>query len=532
MNAHISDHDLLYLVDGSVESMDVHDDRLVEHLERCVACQDRLASLSGEGEWLTELKQVLDMESIEIDCEPVPSSVSVVLDGTQNDERIDATHVRLDFLESPRHPELLGRLGRYDIERLVGVGGFGIVFKAHDSELHRTVALKVLSPHLMSSGAARQRFAREAQAAAAIHHENVIPIFDVMAEEQVVYLVMPFIAGSSLQERVDRDGPLSVDEILRIGAQMAAGLAAAHKQAVVHRDVKPANVLLESSLDRVLISDFGLARTADDASLTRSGVITGTPHYMSPEQATGEAMDARSDLFSLGSVLYFMCTGHPPFRAPQVLAVLNQISRKEPRPIESFRKDIPFQLQALINRLLKKSPARRFACASDVCNELTQLLNAYQKGRLRSRKPTISRQATIVLLTLLALLMAAPVGFGIYNNNSADPITNSDSNQEFTGGVDNDDTNSASAAAGPLRNDSNNVQGVDLDDSFDEVASEADAVVLTAESEQASPNGISPSVDSVWTQTLEAVETQLEEAETLFSQPQHIPPIEFQEKLK
>ncbi len=187
--------------------------------------------------------------------------------------------------------------------------------KGFEPALDRYVAIKLLAPHLATSGAARARFAREARAAAAVLHENVVAIHRVSEAKELPYLVMPYVAGDSLQKRLDEQGPMQLNEILRIGMQIAAGLAAAHAQGLVHRDIKPGNILLDKGVERVTITDFGLARAADDASLTRSGVIAGTPQYMSPEQARGEPLDGRSDLFSLGSVLYAMCVGRPPFRA-------------------------------------------------------------------------------------------------------------------------------------------------------------------------------------------------------------------------
>src|SRR5205823_3462976 len=150
---------------------------------------------------------------------------------------------------------------------------------------------------------------------AAVRNEHVIGIYAVEEANELPYLVMEFVNGLSLQERLDRSGPLELQEVLRIGLQTAAGLAAAHAQGLVHRDVKPANILLENGVARVKLTDFGLARAVDDASLTQSGVLAGTPQYMAPEQAHGEPADHRADLFSLGSVLYAMCTGRPPFRA-------------------------------------------------------------------------------------------------------------------------------------------------------------------------------------------------------------------------
>src|SRR5205085_4559466 len=150
------------------------------------------------------------------------------------------------------------------------------------------------------------------------------------------YLVMQYVAGESLQDRLDRAGLLEVTEVVRIGMQTAAGLAAAHAQGLIHRDIKPANLLLENGLARVKITDFGLARSIDDVQLTQNGVVTGTPEYMAPEQARGEPVDHRADLFSLGSVLYAMCIGVPPFRGSTTLAVLRQVSDQEPTPIRSL----------------------------------------------------------------------------------------------------------------------------------------------------------------------------------------------------
>jgi serine/threonine protein kinase len=274
---------------------------------------------------------------------------------------------------------MLGRLGRYEIERLIGSGGMGIVFKGFDTELNRPVAIKMLAPHLAGHGAARQRFAREARAAAAVVHEHVVAIHNVESDGTAPFLVMKFVAGESLQARIDRQGPLELCEILRIAHQTASGLAAAHAQGLVHRDVKPANILLEQGVERALLTDFGLARATDDASLTRSGYMPGTPHYMSPEQARGESADARSDLFSLGSVMYTLCTGRPPFRAETGLGILRRISDNEPRAIREVNPAIPEWLAAIVARLHAKSPADRFASADQVAALLEACLAHVQQ---------------------------------------------------------------------------------------------------------------------------------------------------------
>ena len=272
----------------------------------------------------------------------------------------------LDFLAPSPRPDSLGRLGHYEVLELVGRGGMGIVLRAFDEKLRRIVAIKVLAPQVAKSAAAQRRFVCEARAAAAVSHDNVIAIHAVEDSGPMPYLVMQFIDGCSLQEKLERAGPLPLKEIVRIGLQVATGLAAPHSQGLVHRDVKPANILLEDVVERVKITDFGLARAVDDASLSQSGVIAGTPAYMSPEQARGEHVDQRSDLFSLGSVLYALCTGHAPFRASTTVAVLKRICDDTHRPVREVNPEIPDWLEAVVARLLAKDPADRFASAAEV----------------------------------------------------------------------------------------------------------------------------------------------------------------------
>jgi eukaryotic-like serine/threonine-protein kinase len=227
---------------------------------------------------------------------------------------------------------------------------------------------------------------------------------------------MQYVPGRSLQARVDEDGPLAVEEILRIGLQAAAGLAAAHAQGLVHRDVKPSNILLEDTVERAVLTDFGLARAMDDASLTQTGILAGTPHYMSPEQATGEEIDARSDLFSLGAVLYFMATGHPPFRAAGALAVLHRICREEHRPVWQWNKAVPDELSDLIDRLLEKKPGRRFSSAEDVRQKLASLLSHVQQHGVGRRRFSgwRSKRGRRKVWSALAALSAATVVAGLF----------------------------------------------------------------------------------------------------------------------
>ncbi len=386
------------------------------HLGQCAVCQSRLAELSGDQcispvEW-QHLRTAAQEDLL---CSQVQTAVTIELTSMLSEQvSMDFETIDLNFLDTPSHPELLGRLGRYDVERVVGSGGMGIVLKAHDTELNRVVAIKVLSPHLANSSSARRRFSREARAAAAVLHPNVLPIFNVESEGRLPYFVMQFVAGPSLQARVDRDGPLEISTALRIARQTAAALTAAHTQGLVHRDVKPANILLEEGVDRVQLSDFGLARTVDDASLTRTGIVAGTPHYMSPEQANGESIDARSDLFSLGCTLYFMLAGRPPFRAESTMAVLNRICHHPHRPLSSVNSAVPRELSQLVDRLLSKRAAKRFESAEAVESALERLLAAIQEGRLsiesrplRNTRGVWSIAAAAVLVTL-AVLISVP----------------------------------------------------------------------------------------------------------------------------
>ena len=282
----------------------------------------------------------------------------------------DGDREPLGFLASSDTPGSLGRLGHYEVLEIIGRGGMGTVLRAFDGKLHRVVAIKVMAAQLATNATARKRFTREAQAAAAVTHDHIVTIHAVEEANELPYLVMQYVSGLSLQQRLDRNGPLQLREIVRIGMQAAAGLAAAHGHGLIHRDVKPSNILLENGVERVKITDFGLARAVADASLTQSGVVAGTPHYMSPEQACGEVVDQRTDLFSLGSMLYAMCTGRPPFRAGSIIAVLKRVCEETPGAIREANDEVPDWLIAIVEKLLAKSPADRFQSAAEVADLL------------------------------------------------------------------------------------------------------------------------------------------------------------------
>jgi len=365
------------------------EDELAHHLSECESCQRELERLAADqAEW-SHVGEILKREaqSSRLDArgeQPAGSHLPWHHSGDSQLASLDGQVVSVadfavDFLEPATAPKTLGRLGDIDIEEVIGHGGMGIVLRGFQRELNRPVAVKVLSPHLATSGAARQRFAREAQATAVIVHPNVMPILTVHSSGKLPYLVMPYVACESLQQRLDREGPLAALDVLRIATQVASGLAAAHAQGLVHRDVKPANILLEKGVDRAMLTDFGLARAVDDASLTRTGVIAGTPQYMSPEQARGDSVDARSDLFSLGSVMYALCTGRPPFRAESSYGILRRITDTEPRLIREINPDIPHWLAGIISKLHAKAPAARFQSADELAQLFEQCLAHVQQ---------------------------------------------------------------------------------------------------------------------------------------------------------
>lgn len=398
--------------------LDTDESRQIElHLETCAACRGRLEKVAADESYWTQAATYLvdDMFDREFEL-----SNSALLDSSPSgtrDERPELLRIT-DYFDPTDDPRMLGRFGGYEIAGVVGSGGMGVVLKGFEPALDRYVAIKVLAPHLAMSGAARTRFAREARAAAAVLHENVVSIHRVAEANGLPFLVMRYTPGDSLLKRLDERGPLELGEILRIGMQIAAGLAAAHAQGLVHRDIKPGNILLDSGVERVTITDFGLARAADDASLTRSGVISGTPQYMSPEQARGEPVDGRSDLFSLGSVLYAMCTGRPPFRADTPYGVLRRISEADARPIRELVPETPDWLCEIVEKLHAKRLDDRFQSASEVAELLGRwLLHLEQPATCPApprRLRTTSRRSQLrTLVRWLSVAVAITVACGM-----------------------------------------------------------------------------------------------------------------------
>jgi serine/threonine protein kinase len=310
----------------------------------------------------------------------------------------------LAFLDPPGQDGSLGRLGAYEILQVLGQGSVGIVLKGYEPGLRRLVAIKVLAPQLVHSSSARRRFAREGRATAALEHANIVSVHAVEEHGPRLCLVMDYVPGLSLQQRLDQCRVLPVAEAVRIAAGVAAGLAAAHAAGLIHRDVKPGNVLLEADGTGVKLTDFGLV-LHEQGAVSQTDVLAGTPLYMSPEQARGGRVDARSDLFSLGSLLYVMCTGQPPFSGRNPLAVLRQVSEAKPRPVRRLKADVPPWLADLIARLHAKDPESRPAAA-----EVARLLEQHLADPSLSARPRRWRRWLVVVLALAGATLAEAGG--------------------------------------------------------------------------------------------------------------------------
>jgi serine/threonine protein kinase/Tol biopolymer transport system component len=278
------------------------------------------------------------------------------------------------FLRPAQQSDEIGRLGGYRILQILGSGGMGVVYRAEDLSLKRLVALKVMKPTVAANPDAKARFMKEAEATAAIEHDNIVTIYQVGEDNGIPFIAMQFLKGESLQARLDRVEKLPEAEALRIGLEVANGLQAAHSQGLIHRDIKPDNIWLQEGNDRVRILDFGLVRnSAEDAGLTQSGVVLGTPKYMAPEQARGHDVDHRCDLFSLGSVMYRMLAGKAPFEGSNLTATLIAVAHEDPKPLMNLAPEVSPRVAAMIDRLLAKTPADRPASARDVASGLDQL---------------------------------------------------------------------------------------------------------------------------------------------------------------
>jgi serine/threonine protein kinase/Leucine-rich repeat (LRR) protein len=296
----------------------------------------------------------------------------------------------------PAAPGEVGTLGHYRVVKELGRGGMGAVYAAIDTRLDRRLALKVMLPEFAADAVAKERFLREASAAAKISHDNVVTVFETDERQGVPYIAMQFLEGYPLDDYLKKKGTPTVPQVLRIAAEAAAGLAAAHKLGLVHRDIKPGNLWLEAPHGRVKVLDFGLAKPVNaDCELTRSGAVVGTPAYMSPEQARGEKVDHRTDLFSLGAVLYRLCTGKLPFQGPTTMAVLMALGTEEPPPVRALNPAVPEPLAALIHQLLSKKAETRPQSAEEVVKRLRAISQELTAPRAHSAELSTSQPQVV-----------------------------------------------------------------------------------------------------------------------------------------
>jgi serine/threonine protein kinase len=290
--------------------------------------------------------------------------------------------------------DLVGRdIGTYRVRSLLGSGGMGQVYLAHDSKLDRPVALKLLAPELASDPDRLRRFLQEARAASSLNHPHILVIHDFGELDRRPFIVAEFVEGETLRERLRR-GPLPVRDTLAIAVQIAGALTAAHARGIVHRDIKPENVMVRPD-GYVKVLDFGLAKLTRpetarvDSMVTQPGTILGTPRYMSPEQARGAEVDARTDVWSLGVMLYEMITGRPPFDGPTATDIVAAVLRSDPAPLEEYAPHAPKTLGRVVAQALAKEPRQRHASAGDLLAALMELKTTLESGAHREHaQPT------------------------------------------------------------------------------------------------------------------------------------------------
>ena len=281
----------------------------------------------------------------------------------------------------PKKPTELGTLGKYRILKELGRGGMGGIYLGYDERLRRRVAIKVMLPKHAENKSAKERFNREALAAAQLRHENIVVIYDTDEWNGIPYIAMEYLQGASLDEFLKKNPVTGVSQTLRVGREVCAALAVAHRMGAAHRDIKPSNIWLEAPLGKAKILDFGLVKwlnPLDEAKLTTSGAIIGSPAYMSPEQARGGKLDHRTDIFSVGAVLYRMCTGQLPFQGDNLMDLLMALGGKDPKPILELNPKVPAELAAIVHKMLSKNTDDRPQTADEIAARLQALADKRQ----------------------------------------------------------------------------------------------------------------------------------------------------------
>jgi serine/threonine-protein kinase len=317
--------------------------------------------------------------------------------------------------ERPGHDAPTGRVGRFQIRDLIGQGATAKVFRAYDPEINRTLAIKVLQPELSRNEDYRMRFLREARGAGVLSHPNIVTVFDVGEVEDQPYIAMELIDGQSLGELLKEKKTLPVENVVDIGIQLAQALDYAHKRGIVHRDVKPGNIMMVKGTNTIKVADFGICRIegGDTTQKTQVGDVLGTPNYMSPEQVLGQKVDSRSDLFSAGVVLFQLLTGALPFEGDTFVSVAINIVKSDPLTLDKLRPDLPLSLRRLVDRALKKQVDKRFQSGEEMAAALAEVAKELAETRRpkgRARIPLQVRWA-LIMAAVVAITMTVTAGF-------------------------------------------------------------------------------------------------------------------------
>lgn len=338
------------------------------------------------------------------------------------------------WLDPSTEPDAIGRIGCYHVMECVGRGGMGVVFRAWDSDLRRIVAVKFVRKEFLGSGDSRNRFLREARAAAAVTHPNIVTVHTIGEFKGVPYLVMELVEGESLQRKIRAGKRYRPLELLQLVLQLCEALQEAHARGIVHRDIKPSNVLIDRGNGRAKVSDFGLAHLGDGEQSWNSeqGTVLGTPAYMSPEQVNGEPADARSDLFSLGCLIYAVVTGRSPFEASRFTESATRVIGHSPMPLSESNPGVPVVISTIVSRLIEKNPKDRYQSAQEVAETVKEALRTMSGGepldvtetiRVKSRVPWRKRTALLLSLTGILLLGGGAAAWRLWPKSEQEPET-------------------------------------------------------------------------------------------------------------